>query len=83
MLEWLHGKKEFLPNISFHLLRALNLYANKSMVAYNSYFSEWHRQVGDDGDDKRKEKSGGFFSALRRGHHWKPPKEKRKIKNVP
>ncbi|XP_057769183.1 serine/threonine-protein kinase STY46-like [Salvia miltiorrhiza] len=26
------------------------------------------KEVGDDGDDKRKEKSG-FFSALRRGHH--------------
>ncbi|KAL2254915.1 UNVERIFIED_CONTAM: Serine/threonine-protein kinase STY46 [Sesamum indicum] len=27
------------------------------------------KEVGDDGEDKRKEKSGGFFSALRRGHH--------------
>ena len=27
------------------------------------------KQVGDDGDDKRKERSGGFFSALRRAHH--------------
>ncbi|KAL3613920.1 Serine/threonine-protein kinase sty46 [Castilleja foliolosa] len=27
------------------------------------------KEVGDDGDDKRKEKSGGFFSALRRGNH--------------
>ncbi|XP_042061188.1 serine/threonine-protein kinase STY46-like [Salvia splendens] len=26
------------------------------------------KEVGDDGDDKRKEKSGGFFSALKRGH---------------
>ncbi|KAL3514960.1 hypothetical protein ACH5RR_021862 [Cinchona calisaya] len=27
------------------------------------------KEVGDDGEDRRKEKSGGFFSALRRGHH--------------
>ncbi|KAL7156361.1 hypothetical protein ABFS83_02G004200 [Erythranthe nasuta] len=27
------------------------------------------KEVGDDGDDKRKDKSGGFFSSLRRGHH--------------
>ncbi|KAL0422948.1 UNVERIFIED_CONTAM: Serine/threonine-protein kinase STY46 [Sesamum latifolium] len=27
------------------------------------------KEVGDDGEDKRKEKSGGFFSALRRGPH--------------
>ncbi|KAK4477254.1 hypothetical protein RD792_016468 [Penstemon davidsonii] len=26
------------------------------------------KEVGDDGEDRRKEKSGGFFSALRRGH---------------
>ncbi|XP_022896680.1 serine/threonine-protein kinase STY46-like isoform X1 [Olea europaea var. sylvestris] len=27
------------------------------------------KEVGDDGEDRRKEKSGGFFSALRRVHH--------------
>ncbi|KAL2459932.1 ACT-like protein tyrosine kinase family protein [Abeliophyllum distichum] len=27
------------------------------------------KEVGDDGEDRRKEKSGGFFSSLRRGHH--------------
>ncbi|XP_042003230.1 serine/threonine-protein kinase STY46-like [Salvia splendens] len=27
------------------------------------------KEVGDDGDDKRKERPGGFFSALRRAHH--------------
>ncbi|KAL6522515.1 Serine/threonine-protein kinase sty46 [Orobanche minor] len=27
------------------------------------------KEVGNDRDDERKEKSGGFFSALRRGHH--------------
>ncbi|KAL1563879.1 Serine/threonine-protein kinase sty46 [Salvia divinorum] len=26
------------------------------------------KEVGDDGDDKRKEKSGGFYSAVKRGH---------------
>ncbi|KAL8543401.1 hypothetical protein ACS0TY_004075 [Phlomoides rotata] len=27
------------------------------------------KEVGDDGEDKRKDKSAGFFSSLRRGHH--------------
>ncbi|CDP14531.1 unnamed protein product [Coffea canephora] len=27
------------------------------------------KEVGDEGEERRKEKSGGFFSALRRGHH--------------
>ncbi|CAI9769782.1 unnamed protein product [Fraxinus pennsylvanica] len=27
------------------------------------------KEVGDDGEDRRKEKSGGFFSAFRLGHH--------------
>ncbi|KAL3539115.1 hypothetical protein ACH5RR_002481 [Cinchona calisaya] len=27
------------------------------------------KEVGSEGEDRRKEKSGGFFSALRRGHH--------------
>ncbi|XP_028768091.1 serine/threonine-protein kinase STY46-like isoform X2 [Neltuma alba] len=26
-------------------------------------------EIGNDGEDRRREKSGGFFSALRRGHH--------------
>lgn len=27
------------------------------------------KEVGNEGEERRKEKSGGFFSALRRGHH--------------
>ncbi|KAF8013418.1 hypothetical protein BT93_I1311 [Corymbia citriodora subsp. variegata] len=27
------------------------------------------KEVGDDGEDRRREKSGGFLSVLRRGHH--------------
>ncbi|XP_057427265.1 serine/threonine-protein kinase STY46-like [Lotus japonicus] len=27
------------------------------------------KEVGDDGEDRRRDKSGGFLSALRRGHH--------------
>ncbi|XP_056169934.1 serine/threonine-protein kinase STY46-like isoform X2 [Syzygium oleosum] len=27
------------------------------------------KEVGDDGDERRREKSGGFLSVLRRGHH--------------